>query len=319
MVNSGHRGSPNSSRRSSPLTSQTSTIASDEKCYADEMIHFATQPKETAMRNSAIISAKPSLGVLFLLGLIVTVQPRSRADLVLTATEVMIEETTVNVSALGFFFGVDPTSPLSFTTFVAPSGLSYSYSAVPGTTYLGQNLSLAGTGTLVASGSYHVMTAGKLGDVIWSSDGFENVTNNPDGTTTIKSDSEIEDEKGKATGDYHYEIKEDGNKSSGTGYYTALGTGQKVPKSDVDIKDTYNEKTGEWDCTITPHFIQQDQPPPVVNSVGLTPAIGGDGTFTAVVTSVPEPSPFGMLLLTSLGFLGGLRLRRYARSAWVSR
>ena len=139
-------------------------------------------------------------GILFLLGSLVSSSGPLRAD-VFTATEAMIGDQASNTAILGYFFGADPTAPLSFTSLVAPTGLSYSYTSTT-SQYLGQSFSMTTSGTLNAAG-----TAGTSSGTVTLGSNSETQTttttstDNGDGTTTSTLDTVWTD---NATGNWSF-------------------------------------------------------------------------------------------------------------------
>jgi hypothetical protein len=216
-----------------------------------------------------------------------------RADL-LTATEMMIEHQATSALVLGAMFGPDQSSPLSFQSFVAPSGDSFSFATVAGMTYLGQDLAMSGSGAVDSTGSYDVLTNIKFGLAELQIFGKEVRKENPDGSIEFTSDDDITDRDGKKTGDFHavYTIVRDDtgrHTSKRVGYLTDKD-GKKIPNSDFAGVDRWNTKTKEWDLLTSPDFPGEPGSPPVIASLGLSPEDGGPGTFTTTISAVPEPS-----------------------------
>lgn len=254
---------------------------------------------------------KPLLSIAFLFGTIVAGSAVARADLLTTTTELLFEEQGTSAIVLGSTFGADPRSPLSFTSFIDPSGSSFSYATISGSTYLGQSLTISGSGMLDA-GNYDVSASINLGGAILQILGKETVKENPDGSVTITSDKDkIED--GKKTGDTHTETRltglgGDDPKSHADGHLTEPD-GTTTPDSDFSADDTWNKKTKKWEWD--GHFDVMGGPVPDVFSSGFTPAEGGAGTFTTIITA-PEPSTLKLFLPGLLILLVCLRapLRR---------
>jgi hypothetical protein len=223
----------------------------------------------------------------------ITAGQEARADL-LTTTEIMIEHQATSALVLGSMFGPDPSSPLSFLSFVAPSGDSFSFATVAGTTYLGQDLALSGSGAVDSTGSYDVLTNIKLGLAELQIFGKEVRKENEDGTVEFTSDTDDTDKDGKKTGDSHSVLTitpdSSGRHTSKFVGYLTDKDGKKIPKSDLRGADRWNTKTKEWDILTSPDFPGEPGSPPVIASQGLSPEDGGPGTFTTTISAVPEPS-----------------------------
>jgi hypothetical protein len=199
--------------------------------------------------------AKALLYPVFLFAACVGPSSVARADLLSITTEVLFEEQGTTALSLGSVFGADATSPISFTSFVDPSGTSFSYATVPGSMYLGQSLTITGSGTL-NTGNYHVSASINLGGIVLDILGEEQVIPIVDEKSVEIISDKDEMKKGKKTGDTHSDIVEtglggDNPMSAGKGHRTKAdgteedGTGWKG-------KDKWNKKTEEWDWTIFP-------------------------------------------------------------------
>lgn len=246
------------------------------------------------MSNVFTRSAMHVAHLLCLLGPMLVASPITRAGDLLTTTEILLEEQGTKAYVLGYYFGADPHSPLSFTSFVDPSGNSFSYATVPGSTYLGQSLSLAGSGTLDQNGNYDVSATLDFGGKILQIIGKEKES--ADGHTVQSDDNTSFG--GKKTGDTHYlgTIKQPNNTSDITEGWMTDENSDHISKSDFGGTDKLN-KDGDWEFTIVPKFANQASPPPSIFSTGFTPVNGGAGDFTVTISPVPEPPAVTMLLL----------------------
>jgi hypothetical protein len=94
---------------------------------------------------------------------------------VVQLTELMIEEEGGDVSALGLLFG--PGGSIGFSSTVDTAGMSFSFSSTPGASYLGQPLSLNGTGIYnPVINILGVSSTGTLGPTAFSTSGSASLT-----------------------------------------------------------------------------------------------------------------------------------------------
>jgi hypothetical protein len=267
--------------------------------------------------NAISRTSKASLCSLCLLCSTLVAPSIAQAGDLFITTEVLLEEQGTNAEVLGFLFGADSTSSLSFTSFVDPSGNSFSYSTVAGSHYLGQRISLTGSGTIDASGNYDVTASLDLGGTLLQIAGKETVS--PDGH--IVTSEKDETNKDVKTGDTHYkgEIGQPNDTSKIVEGWQTDAKGEHVSKSDFGGTDKYDKTTDDWVFTIVPNDLQQQNPPPFVFSFGFSPAGGGDGTFTATISTVPEPPTITLSLLSTLVLLTYFRLRQAPRQTLTSK
>jgi hypothetical protein len=88
---------------------------------------------------------------------------------VASAAQVMMQTQGDDAAFLANRFGVDPNSPLQYASSIDPSGSSFAFSLAPGTTYLGQPMTLTVSGTLNPSTqTWTVSSAGSLSGVPWT-------------------------------------------------------------------------------------------------------------------------------------------------------
>jgi len=231
-------------------------------------------------------------GLIALCGLLDRPQAAKAGSIDLT-TEVMIEEQSTDAYFLGGFFGVDPDSLLAFTSFVDPSTASFTYSTVLGTMFLGQSLTLTGSGTVDGSGNYDVAANGDLGGFLFQILGKEKIIDNGDGTTTVISDDDVNDAEGNKISDKHFMETVTDTTSSGVAWLTNADGSEKTG-SRRNFKDELVD--GEWKTTILPDPSLGSSPSPIVVSSGYSPPGGGAGSFTTSIMTT-EPSQFSLLLI----------------------
>ena len=92
------------------------------------------------MRAHVVLSSAASLALICASGAI-SPAPAGTVD-VATLTQLMIENQGNDMTLLGLGFGVDPGSPVKFTSTVDASGMSFSFMPVSGSTYKGQMVTL---------------------------------------------------------------------------------------------------------------------------------------------------------------------------------
>ena len=109
----------------------------------------------------------PVLGLL-LAPLLAATPSTARAAPIVDATEAMIADAQANSWFLASLLGIVDTAEFSYTSFVAPSGLEFSYSLVPGTSYGGLPLTFASSGILdSSSGIWTIAMAGAWGPTVF--------------------------------------------------------------------------------------------------------------------------------------------------------
>jgi len=221
------------------------------------------------------------------------------------ATELMIENQTSNAAFIGAMFGADPSSALNFTSNVDPSGNSFSYTLTPGSTYLGQNATLSGTGSF--DPSMTVMTfssSGSLGSNAWSTSGTDTIAPIAGGYT----DSSMLALAAPANfNDTHREITIGTVTSKAVGYLT--NNGVEIPGSSFNETDSINPFTGKWRIDWE---VKSTVSSLIGGSEGLSPAAGGAGAFTMIV---PEPSSIVLLLFAILALAGAMPRGRRRRAS----
>ena len=88
------------------------------------------------------------------------------------ANEVMMHTQGEDTEFMAAQIGVDPNSPLTYTTYVDPKGQSFTFSLQSGSTYLGRAITLIAAGTLNPSTqAWSISTAGTYGGVRWTATG----------------------------------------------------------------------------------------------------------------------------------------------------
>lgn len=90
------------------------------------------------------------------------------SDPALLANEVMIHAQGEEAAFIAKQIGVDPSSPLNYSSYVDPAGQSFNFSLNAGSTYLGQPFTLAESGTLNPSTqTWNLSASGLYGGSPW--------------------------------------------------------------------------------------------------------------------------------------------------------
>jgi hypothetical protein len=247
-------------------------------------------------------------------------------------TEIMMETEGAEMTFIGRYFGPDNTSPLSFTSNQDIADQSFSFSLNPGTTYLGQSMTLRATGDFnTTTDEWDVTTNGSLGSTTWSSSYTASITGDPTYLVTGKItvplpgfpllDMEI---KGALFATFPPPLPLYLVASIGTAQATVLGlpVGPTFGVYDLLFKaEGWSWGTGGvflagLDANGGGHDFQ------IASSGLVTPVTGGSGTFISQVQSVPEPTTASLLFfgLIGMGVLGRRsRFRRTSRGSAAPR
>ena len=233
-----------------------------------------------------------------LLGLIVALPVTGFAAPVdvATLTQLMIEDQGNDMTLLGLGFGVDPSSPVTFSSNVDLSTTSYSFMSAPGSMYEGQSLTIVASGVYDSTTSLLTTTASiTLGATTYIDTGTLDLSVNsnymnateltPPMPTPFFAVDVTDDECFEKPGFFEDFC-----------YYTNNGT--KIP--DSDYLSIVSMSLPGWTFQNYGDFL--------VSSVGSSPAAGGDGSFTATVSPVPEPSDL-TLLAFGISVLTGAKIR----------
>jgi hypothetical protein len=238
-------------------------------------------------------------------------------------TEMMMETEGAEMTFIGRYFGPDNSSTLSFTSNQNIAGQCFSFSLDPGTTYLGQSMTLKATGDFnTTTNEWDVTTNGSLGSTTWSSSYTAGITGDPTffvaGKITVPLpgfpllDMEV---KGALFATFPPPFPLYLVASVGTAQATVLGqpVGPTFGVFDLLFKaGAWNWATGGvflagLDANGGGHDFQ------VASSGQVTPVTGGLGTFTSQVQSVPEPATASLL------FFGLIGIGVIGRRSWFRR
>jgi hypothetical protein len=210
---------------------------------------------------------------------------------VVLANEAMSEYMASDLVLIGFFSGIDPLSPLSFTSDVDPAGRSFSYSLLAGSMYNGQQIIDLASGTLNGT-TWTLSSTGSLGSTVWSTSGTMTINYNAgNDTDTDTQDLNRFDKDKVKTGDVHTTSTSELTAAGGTVMDKKFLTdknGDKIPGSDKTSEYALSA-AGAWNLQVFGSF--------TLTSSGISPPDGGAGTFS--VSLVPEPSSSILLFLGS--------------------
>jgi len=246
------------------------------------------------MRGHLILSSAATLALICAPGAVLAAPP-DPLD-VATLTQLMIENQGNDMTLLGLGFGVDPSSPVDFTSLVDATGMSFSFTAVSGSMYKGQLVTLTGNGVFdpmtnilsttasIGLGGSTFADTGTL-DLSAGSNFMQTTELTPPMPTPFFSEDMTDDECMEKPGFFEDFC-----------YYT--NNHVKIPGS--DYLSVVSMTGPNWTFRNTGVFD--------VSSVGTSPIDGGPGTFTTTL-AVPEPSVWALM---GLGF-AGLGLFRIAK------
>jgi len=240
-----------------------------------------------------------------LIALVLTgVAPGVRAATSITpadlATGLMIESQGDNLGVLGYMFGPDPSSSLSFLTNVGSSGTTFSFSLNSGAVYQGQDITLMGSGEFDPhTGMLVTSSAGTLGSQSWTTSGSETVIASGNSFSSsvdldVSAANPLSRNFTPPSGRHRDETFNPDGTSTNSGWYTN-NRGEKIFGTDFNSTNKRNPD-GTWQYKEGASFAE-----------GFSPVNGGAGSSTASI--VPEPS-ISLLFLGGLSMLGLIFARR---------
>ena len=302
----------------STLRCQPRKAASPRTLLGDEAALCSTLSLATIQRPASPRALLSQAGPILIVGMAlitsIVFQPRqASAGALLVHT--MMEQQGEELLMLGIRSGPDGGSPLNFSSTVDDAALTYSFTLDSGSTYLGQSITLTGSGVFdsvnniydwSASGSLGAFNWTSVGTLVWSGQGPD-----PNG----QSSTNQYDSDGNKISDMH----DFGTVDLGNGLSTVMiqatfadGSNNGQPSKEGDA---YDDDDGKMK-----YNIDSSQFGFIVSTVGQSPPGGGIGSSTAFITSVPEPHPFvlisagmiayGIYILTTR-LISGLAGRRH--------
>ncbi len=221
--------------------------------------------------------------------------------------ELMMDAQGANATLLGRLFGPDPSTVLSFSSSVDEADGIFSYSSAPGSTYLGQPLSLSVSGTFdSASDLWEMSASGALGGTSLSGTGSESVTGDPLGSWLWNWGPL--DAHARST--IVFTQNENGIID---GSYSSLTGGLSVSDTDVATFSAEDNQNPDGSWTWTSGSIQIGGYTFTINSEGSEISQEGNnllGSFQTQILPVPEPSTFTLLGIGTLSLLACFRRRK---------
>ncbi len=255
--------------------------------------------------------------LVFTASLMLAAIPATAGDLpaIIEVTESMMAASNLDTLVEAGMFGSGVPSTLQFSSLVDPVTGSFTYSLLPGQSYLGQPISLTTVGTLdPALNSYTWTTAGLYGTTPFSGSGSEAWVGDP----TEKGETTETWHGQQFTGKGDVEVDDQGgglNATSKAKNFTFTGPdGKKYgPFNGKDkwVIDPKHPFEGHWEYS---NWVLADAAFPQglqINGDGFVPVDGGPGSFELVLTPFAAPEPSTLLMLGSgiLGLAGVLRKR----------
>jgi hypothetical protein len=245
--------------------------------------HEATDPFPE-MKIMAIRVTLPA-ALAICLGFAPAVEAGSTSPLV-ELTNVVAHAAGADALFIDAFFGADTTKSFDFTYSIDTAGHTWSYSLVPGQTYLGQPIAvaLASTSYDPTTTTYQWSETGQIGSQSWTAAG------------TIAGDPDLHDSF----------LAPDGSRYKVDGTYNTVGN---ETMDDVTVTGPNGENLGTGHSTLTidteGHWIWHINivPPKGPITTIIFNAQTDRGTIT-ISESVPEPSSLGLAVTAALAGLG---------------
>lgn len=232
---------------------------------------------------------------------------------IVEVTETMMSVAEMESATLGLAAGPDAFSQLQFASFVDPVARTFTFSTLPGQTYLGMSVMLTSTGTYAGNGQYSFAATGSIGGSpwtetgtgLWSGDPTETISQNVDifrRTYAVRGAVEtMTDENGVTTsqGDFvYYDIND--KFQGGTTGKDVLKNGTWQFTFDFEPSDICGDRV----------FGQSGSCSPFETVASGMQGLDGVGSFTFQNLPVPEP---GTIIIASTGLAIILRRKGVKR------
>ena len=232
---------------------------------------------------------------------------------------IQVTETMMSVSAFDALpiveeNGLDPSAVLQYSSYIDPQTGAFSYSLLPGQTYLGQPLSLTTLGTYdPGTTTYNWTTTGEYGSQALSGSGTAYWFGDP--TQKVDQSEKVWNPYKDKYDTWRYQgtVEVNGGQSSFKNLKVTINGAQDQK---ISGKDTYTTTAGVTQYTWTDVTVCMDDErvpstcsPLSLNGIGYTPFDGGLGGFSIQAAATPEPSSLFLLGSGILGLASFLRKR----------
>jgi hypothetical protein len=267
-----------------------------------------------------------SLCAMLVFALSTAFAPSAKAASVLVTSELMIESEAVTDLAIGYVApATTPQTTDWYSVVMQPlthgpgtgDSLQFSYGTqfTPQQMYDGMPLTVSdfASATVASPNAFSDGSSFTVKGNSYSTAGLLTVTDFTHGDLVI-GNYDIFNGGGTKIGDIHIRVWIDTTtwNSYDSGYLTDAN-GNKIPHSDFRSFDHFNTTTGNWDIHLFP--LHPGHQTVGVDSHGTTPPLGGGGSYTQTIESVPEPASIALLGIGMTGFLALRRLFKRSKTA----
>ena len=235
---------------------------------------------------------------LLVMGTLLTAPSVAHASLIVLTSETLMEAQVVDAIALEAYAGPDFSTSLQYAYTLNTDNGSFSYSLLPGQSYLGQAFSLSGSGTYdPVTTTFNWTDSGALGSIDLSGSGEVQWTGDP--TATINFNDVFTSKVDSKTTTLNFQGTVDvDSQGHSSGDLTLKDVGENFTIGTVSVTDNLSAGSvpgkAMWTATIT--------------TAPLPSLVGGQYTWksgdsTATFAVVPEPPTWAIMLLGLVGLV----------------